>query len=250
LESQVAEGRRFSFLDVPVDAVDLEGIHALVPRFARDEGRHHIVLLSLKKLMKARRDAQYYSYVSRASLILPVSRGIVRGAAFQKKPTLHRYNPFEFVIRLLTLAEEKELTVYLLGARRPDLLRVESNLRTSFPTLQIVGRYSGFYGKSEEADVIVAIKKAAPSLLLVGSGVPGGERWITAHAKQLNPGIAIWVENCFEIFAGKAKRPRRELFESGLESLPGILARPWRWLKILPFMYFKFLVIAYRLMGR
>jgi N-acetylglucosaminyldiphosphoundecaprenol N-acetyl-beta-D-mannosaminyltransferase len=98
--------------------------------------------------------------------------------------------------------------------------------------------------------VILAIRKASPALLLVGSGVPGGERWIPNHARELNPGISIWVDNCFEIFAGKAKRPRRELFDSGLESLPGILTRPWRWLKLLSFVYFKFLVIAYRLMGR
>ena len=250
METQVTGIKRFRFLDVPVDSADDHGALRSVDRLAADGGRHHVVLLTLRKLMRARRDIAYFRYVNQADLILPVSRGIVRGASFQKKPELSRFNPFDLVIRLLTMAEENGHSLYILGARKADLLRVEGNLRTSFPKLRIVGRYSGYFNRSEGRDVLLAIKKASPALLLVGSGVPGGEKWISQNSRDLAPGVSLWVDDCFEVFAGKAKRTPPGLFASGLESLPAILTRPWQWLKIFPFLYFKFLVLAYRMTDR
>jgi N-acetylglucosaminyldiphosphoundecaprenol N-acetyl-beta-D-mannosaminyltransferase len=247
MDTQKTAVRRIRFLDVPVDCADPEDTLRLLDRLATDGDRHHIVLLTVRKLMRARRDALYYRYVSKAGLILPVSRGIVHGARFQKKGELPRYEPFDFVIRMLTLAEEKGRSVYLLGARKDDLLQAERNLRTSFPGLRIIGRYSGRFRRQEGKAVVMAIRKSAPGFLLVGSGVPGGETWIASMQKELAPGVAVWVDDCFEIFAGRRRRVRRELFERGAESLPDILRRPWRWLRLLSFFYFKFLVLWFRI---
>jgi N-acetylglucosaminyldiphosphoundecaprenol N-acetyl-beta-D-mannosaminyltransferase len=188
--------------------------------------------------------------VSRAGLILPVSRGIVRGARFQRKPELSHFEPFEFVIRLLTLAEESGRSVYLLGGRKADLLQAESNLRTSFPTLRIIGRYAGHFRKQEGKSIVMAIRKSAPGFLLVGSGVPGGEGWIATMQKELAPGVAVWVDDCFEIFAGRRTRPSRESFERGTESFGAIASRPWRWYRLVSWAWFKLLVLWFRITHR
>lgn len=242
--------KRIRFLDVPVDAVEPDEAIRVLDRLASDGERHHVALLTVRKLMRARRDMLAYRYLSKASLVLPVSRGIVRGARFQKKPELARFEPFDFVIRVLTLAEETGRPVYLLGGRKEDLLQAEANLRTSFPTLRIIGRYAGRFGKREGKSVVMAIRKAAPAFLLVGSGVPGGESWIAAMQKELAPGIAIWIDDCFEVFANRRTRPSREAFERGTESLSRIATRPWRWLRVFPFLYFKLLVLWFRITHR
>jgi N-acetylglucosaminyldiphosphoundecaprenol N-acetyl-beta-D-mannosaminyltransferase len=242
--------KRIRFLDVPVDAVEPEEAIRILDRIASDGERHHVALLTLRKLMRARRDMLTYRYLSKASLVLPVSRGIVRGARFQRKPELSRYEPFEFVIRVLTLAEETGRSVYLLGGRKDDLLQAERNLRTSFPALRIIGRYAGRFGKHEGKSVVMAIRKAAPAFLLVGSGIPGRETWIATMHKELAPGIAIWVDDCFEIFANRRPRPSREAFERGTESFSAILRRPWLWLRLIPFVWFKLLVLWYRITRR
>lgn len=250
MDSTKTAVKRIRFLDVPVDAVDPEEAIRALDRIASDGERHHVVLLTVRKLMRARRDMLYYRYVSKASLVLPVSRGIVGGARFQKKPELARFEPFDFVIRVLTLAEETGRPVYLLGGRKEDLLRAEGNLRTSFPSLRIIGRYAGHFGKHEGKSVVMAIRKAAPAFLLVGSGVPGGEGWIAAMQKELAPGVSLWVDDCFEIFANRRRRVSRETFERGLESLSGIASRPWRWPRLLAFLYFKALVLWFRIAHR
>ncbi len=250
MDSTKTAVKRIRFLDVPVDAVTPEEAIRALDRIACDGERHHVVLLTVRKLMRARRDMLYYRYVSKASLILPVSRGIVRGARFQKKPELSRYEPFDFVIRMLTLAEETGRPVYLLGGRKEDLLEAEGNLRTSFPSLRIIGRYAGRFRKQEGKSVVMAIRKSAPAFLLVGSGVPGGESWIAAMQKELAPGVSVWVDDCFEIFANRRRRPSRETFERGRESLAGIASRPWRWPRLLSLLYFKLLVLWFRITRR
>jgi len=250
MDSQKTAAKRIRFLDVPVDVIEPDEMVHLLDRLASDGERHHVVLLTVRKLMRARRDMLYYRYVSKASLILPVSRGIVRGARFQKKADLARFEPFDFVIRLLTLAEETGRAIYMLGARKEDLLQAERNLRTSFPALRIIGRYAGRFRRNEGKAVVMAIRKAAPAFLLVGSGVPGGESWIAAMQKELAPGLSVWVDDCFEIFAGRRRRASREAFARGTESLPAILPRPWRWLRAFSFVYFKMLVLWFRMTRR
>ena len=174
----------------------------------------------------------------------------MRGARFQKKAELSRFEPFDFVIRLLTLAEESGRSVYLLGGRKADLLQAESNLRTSFPTLRIIGRYAGHFRKQEGKSIVMAIRKSAPGFLLVGSGIPGREGWIATMQKDLAPGVAVWVDDCFEVFAGRRKRPSREAFERGTESFGPIVSRPWRWLRLLSYLYFKLLVLWFRITHR
>jgi N-acetylglucosaminyldiphosphoundecaprenol N-acetyl-beta-D-mannosaminyltransferase len=250
MDTQKIGVKRIRFLDVPVDVIEPAETIAALDRFASDGERHHVVLLTVRKLMRARRDMLYYRYLSKASLILPVSRGISRGAHFQRKAELSRFEPFDFVIRMLTLAEESGRAVYLLGGRKEDLLQAERNLRTSFPTLRIIGRYAGHFRRAEGKAIVMAIRKSAPGFLLVGSGVPGGESWIATMQKELAPGVAVWVDDCFEIFAGRRQRASKESFERGTESLTGVFGRPWRWLRIFSFGWFKILVLWFRMTHR
>jgi exopolysaccharide biosynthesis WecB/TagA/CpsF family protein len=97
------------------------------------------------------------------------------------------------VIRLLSLAERFNRTVYLLGGRKDAVEKAERNLRDSFRGLRLVGRHAGYFPKSQEKNVLLAIKKATPTFLLVGSGLPGRD---------------LWVDDCFELFSGKKKSNR------------------------------------------
>ena len=240
---------RISLLNVPVDGSDLDTTLEAIERFLKDLQSVQIVLLTLPKLFKARRNVEMKSCLMRADLVLPVSKAIVRGAHFQKKQKLYRYNPFEFVIRLLTLAEQLDQTVYLLGSHKEFLESAESNLRHSYHSLRIVGRYSGYFDNNTEKDVLLAIRKSSPAILLVGSGVPDHDLWIDRQRKHFNPGISIWVDKCFEVFAGKEKNTSKALFKMGLENLPDILRKPWKIYRLFTYFYFWLLVVIFRIRG-
>lgn len=200
---------RVQLLNVPVDALDQDQALKCVEGFLLDGQRHQIVFLSLERLLAARWNPEFRRCVREASLVLPISAAVVRGARFLGKGTLTVYSPFTFAIRLLSLAERLNRTVYLLGGHKQELEKAERNLRDSFRNLRLVGRHSGYYPRSLERNVLLAIKKATPSFLLVASGLPGRDLWILRRKKELTPGIYLWVDDCFDVFAGRKKSGRQ-----------------------------------------
>lgn len=241
--------KRINFLNVPVDIVDKETVPRVIEDFLQDNEKHHIVLLTVDKLLRGRIDSEYNRCLREASLVLPVSSGIIRGIRFQQKGEATRYNPYEFIIRLFTLTAKLQKTSYLLGSQREDLMEAEKNLKVSFPDLKVIGRFTGYFRGNMETNVVLSIKKSSPSLLVVGKGVPGKEKWIFRNKKSFNPGIYLWIDNYFEIFSGREKNISKNLFKLGLESMSGFFRKPWKLFRIFTFLYFKFLVLVHRIMG-
>jgi len=246
-EAGLGQPRRIKVLDVPVDCVEPDMTAAAVSRLL-DNGEHNqIVFLTLRGLLKARRDPEFMRCLRDAALILPVSLPIVQGARFLGTGSPSLINTFDHTIRILSVIEKAKGSVYLLGARKPVLEVAEENLKGSFHGIRVVGRFFGFFPRTVEGDIVTAIKKSAPSMLLVGSGVPGRDKWILRHRKELNPGISLWAGNCFEIFAGIERQVSRPLHAAGLGVLSGIGRRPWRIGLILPYLYYLVLLLGYKI---
>jgi N-acetylglucosaminyldiphosphoundecaprenol N-acetyl-beta-D-mannosaminyltransferase len=224
---------RIRILDVPLDCIDEQQALKAIAAFAEDGQRHQLVFLNLKNFFKGRRDPEFRRLLREASLILPVHPGLGRAVRWLRKLKITVYSPFSFIIRILSLSEQLNRTVYLLGARKEDIERAERNLRDSYPQMRLVGRFSGYFARPAEKQILTAIKKASPSFLMVGTGLPGRDLWILRKKRELNPGISIWVGDCFEVFSGKRKISRLAAEGSSTISVC------WFWLIVLLAKIFK-----------
>jgi len=247
VETNLKQKKRVYFLKAPVDVVDEETCFRLIEKMLTGDKNHQISFLNLKGLFRARRNMLYYRSLYESSLILPSSKGIIRGLKFLRGVRAFRYNPFDFIISLLSFAEKNGLSVYLFGARKSDLEKAESNVRTSFPALKIIGRHAGYTDPAVERDVITAIKKSSPSFLLIGRGLREREIWIHRHREDLQRGVSVWVDDCFEIFAGRLHYVEEKVFNAGLESLTGLMKHPWRIFRFFQYLYFNLLLVVYKL---
>jgi N-acetylglucosaminyldiphosphoundecaprenol N-acetyl-beta-D-mannosaminyltransferase len=239
---------RISVLGVPVDILPEDKIEEVVSRF-EDGKNHQIILLSLWDLMRARSSGEFRGMVAGASLVLPISVSIVRGARFLRKPEPVRYMPFDFAVKLLGALERRGRSVYLLGSSRSVIQRAESNIKSTFPGLRVVGRYTGRYPKQVEPAIIEAVRKATPTLLLVGTGTPGRERWIPRNLARFNSGLYLWCSDLFEVFAKRRSKPSREFFRKGLEWLPYLVRRPWKAYRLFIFIWYELSLLVARLRG-
>jgi N-acetylglucosaminyldiphosphoundecaprenol N-acetyl-beta-D-mannosaminyltransferase len=238
-------------LNVPVDILKTENIEDIIKEMlSLEETVHQIVLIGLPDLMKARRNNEFLSCLSTASLVLPISSSILKGAKFLKKEIPVRYMPFEFSIRLLGALENMGKTLYLYGQHPKDLQRIENNLRSSFPGLRIVGRFPGYSPKERQEDIITAIKKAAPTLLMAGRGVNDDHLWIHNNKNNFSPGIFMWCGECFDIFAGKKKRTSKTLWNYDLDFLPELIRNPFKLLRIFMHVYYGLLLFIHRVLNR
>ena len=238
---------RISFLKIPVDIVEPDQLGILAIQLLAEGKEQNIVLLSVWDLLRAKRNAEYRKYIGQAALVIPISLSIVRGIKFLLGKQAVRYMPFDFVINLLSALENCEHSSYLLGSKKHILAKIEKNVRDTYPRLRIVGRYPGSFRKQEEPVIIEAIRKASPSLLLVGRGVRGGEYWIARNSGRLGKGIRLWCSDLFDVFAERKRHPSKAVFDLGLEWVGYCLQNPFKLLRVFPFVYYNFMLLAYKI---
>jgi N-acetylglucosaminyldiphosphoundecaprenol N-acetyl-beta-D-mannosaminyltransferase len=238
---------RISFLKVPIDIVAPEQLGPVVYELLRKGGPQNVVLLSLMDLLKARRNNEYGGYVRNAALVIPISKSIVGGIRFLAGKRAIRYMPFDLVVSLLTILEEREYSVFLLGGKLRVLRKTENNIRQTFPRLRIVGRFPGSFKRQEELVIVEAIRKAAASLLLVGKGVRGEEQWIARHSRALNPGLRLWCSDLYDVFAERRRRPSRKTFDRGLEFVGYCFQSPLKLFRFFPYFYYKIILLCHKL---
>ena len=242
--------QRVNLLKVPVDIISPDQLGPFVYDLLKEEKEHNIVLLSLWDLLRAMRIGEYRTYVLRASLVVPISKSIISGIKFLTGKKAYRYMPFDFIVSMLTTLENREYSCYLLGGKNKVLFKTEKNMRQTFPRLRIVGRFPGYFRRREEATIIKAIKKASPSLLLVGKGIRGKERWIARNNISLGKGIRLWCSDIYDVFAERKKHPSRAAFERGFEWIGYCFQKPVKFFRIFPYIYYKVTLLIHKLFFR
>lgn len=246
-EQKLTGVKRINLLKVPLDILKEEDMEATIRELHQQEGPKQIVLLNFAEFMRSRRDPERQRMLKEAALVIPTSGALLRGARFLKKGELIRYMPFEFVIRLMGILEPMRGSVYLLGEKNKDLNISSANLRASFPGALIVGRHVGYFSSQREKDVVLAIRKTTPALLLGGFGLKGKDRWIFRRKDELGAKFSLWCGECFKIFCGKARRPSRKQWEKGSESMSRIARNPFRIFGIFPRMLYGMLLLIYKI---
>lgn len=235
---------RITMLGVPVDICTPDKLEEEILELLVKPGTKQIVFLSIWDLLKARHKGDFADCLKRADLILPVSQSIIKGSRFLKKACPIRYNPFEAIIQILSILENHYKTLYLLGGNSKTLVKTEANVKSTFPGLRIVGRFIGYYPKTKEDDIVSAIFKAQPSLVLLSDGIKEKNLWSWRRRNRFSSSIFLYYKDTFGIFSKKIKRVDSKVFDRGYEIYSEILRNPLKIFLIIPFIYYIFLLIS------
>lgn len=238
---------RIKIVGIPVDVCRKEDMEGAVLEILAREKVKRIMFLTIWDLLKARHNKELRDCINTCDLILPVSKSIIKGASFLKKTVPTRWNPFDAIIEIMSTVEMRRRSLYLLGARPITLTKTEANVRSTFPSISIVGRYAGYYPKRNEGDVIAAINKSAPSLVLLSEGLKDKELWAYRRRDVLKYGIFLYYSDTFGIFAGRIHRISAKAFEKGREVFIEVFRSPIKLFYIIPFMWYKAVLVWYRL---
>ena len=244
----ISDRKKIEIIGIPVDIFEYEELEKKVKEFLKDQKKHNIMFVSARDLVMAKFKRELRVNIKRASLVLSTSSLISAGAKFQGKAYIpQKIYTFDFIIKLLGAIENNGKSIYLVGGKQNILRITESNIKASFPGLTVVGRCTGYFHKDMEKNIVTAIKKAAPALVLAGAGLPGKRYWLTRHNSSFNPGISLWVNKAFDIFAGKSTKPSKTKEGIALEKLGRILINPLRIFNgFIYFLYF-ILLLYYRI---
>ncbi len=239
--------QRINLLGVPVDLCAPENLESELLEILAKPGTKQIIFLSVWDLLKAHGKNDLAECVKNADLVIPTSKSILRSAKFLKKPVPVRYNPFTAIIQILSIMESHYKSLYLLGSHNKTLFKAERNLHATFPNLKIIGRCVGYYPKNMEADIIQAIFKAQPSLVLLSDGIKEKNCWPYKRRNSFSSSIFVYYKDAFGIFSERTKRIKESTFNKGHEVFIEILHNPFKIFLIFPFIGFIILNIWYRL---
>ena len=246
VDNQPDELSRFDVMRVPVDCLPEKKLPETIGSLVAKDEPAQLVLLRWWEFMRARRDREYRACLKKSDVVVPVSRSLVGAARFLRGVRPIRYMPFNFVIRVLAALEDSGGSVYILGGVTGALRTVEQNLRETFPGLRFVGRFTGFYSRRVEQDIITAIRKANPNFVLLGPGTPAGDRWFARHREQLGNGIFLYAPDVFDVFSDRRSRGSDVAFRRGLDFLPELFRKPWRLLRFPVYLWFLLTLVIFR----
>ena len=238
---------RINFLSVPVDIIPEQNLADEIMEISQKEESSQICFITIWDILKARFNQEYMNCLKNAAMVIPLSKSILKGAAFLKLPVPVRYNPFKAVISIMNALDKNYRTLYMLGSRRESLLSAERNVRATFSGLRVVGRFVGYYPKTSESDIVEAIFKASPSLTLVSDGISGGDMWYYRRRKKFVTGIFLYYKDCFGIFSKRKRRVSESTFDKGLEIWPEILRNPFKLFLIFPYLWYLIVLLWYKI---
>ena len=239
--------QRISLVGVPVDICMPENLENEILEILAKPGTKQIVFLSIWDLIKARRHGDFSECIKNADLILPVSKSILRGAKFLKQDIPFRYNPFNAVIQVLSILDSHYKSLYLLGSNKKTLQKAEHNIRDTFTSLRIVGRYVGYYPKQIEDSIVEAIFKAQPSLVLVSDGIKEKNCWSYRRRNRFSSSIFLYYKDAFGVFSERVKRVNPKTFDKGHEIFVEVLHNPFKIFLLVPYCGYLLILLWYRL---
>ena len=238
---------RISLLGVPVDICRPEELENAILELLAKPGTKQIVFLSIWNLLKARRRGDYAESIKNSDLIIPISKSILKGAKFLKLDVPVRYNPFEAVIQILSILDTHYKSLYLLGSTKKTLSKTEHNIRDTFPNLRVVGRYVGYYGKNMEDNIIEAIFKSQPSLVLLSEGIKENNCWAYRRRNRFSSSIFLYYKDAFGIFSKRVNRVSEKTFNKGHEFWVELAHNPFKIFLIFPYTGYLLSLLWYRI---
>ena len=189
-------------------------------------GGHYVVTPNPEIVWLARTRQDLAAAVNGADLVIPDGIGIIYAARILGTPLPERVPGIELAQALLSRAAERDLPVYLLGAKPGVAERAAENLRASYEGLRVVGCGDGYF--AEDGPVLESIRASGARLVLVCLGFPRQELWMAAHRDDVGDALMLGIGGSMDVFAGDVLRAPEAWCRAGLEWLYRLLKQPSR----------------------
>ena len=157
---------------------------------------------------------------AKAALILADGAPLVWASRCMGSPLPERVAGSDLVFELSAEAVKQGYRLFLVGGAEGVAEQAALRLRELYPGLQVVGTECPSLHeltREEEAALIGRIRAARPHILMVAFGQPKGERWIYQHLEELGVPVSVQVGASLDFAAGRIRRARAWMRNSGLE---------------------------------
>jgi N-acetylglucosaminyldiphosphoundecaprenol N-acetyl-beta-D-mannosaminyltransferase len=224
---------RVGLLGAQVDLVRPEEVfHHAGRRIAAGE-RYLVANHNLHSLALRRVHPELDAFFARADLIEVDSAPLIAWARLLGHParSFHRCTYLDWRHSFWAQAAREGWRVFVLAGRPGVAASACARILAEHPNLELAAR-SGWFdaapGSAEDRDVVGAINRFQPDVLMVGMGMPRQELWVLRNLEALPACAVFTVGGAFDYEAGVQTACPRWLGQLGLEWLFRLLNDPKR----------------------
>ncbi|UUR80264.1 WecB/TagA/CpsF family glycosyltransferase [Clostridium perfringens] len=168
------------------------------------------------------------SFTKEDALIIPDGVGTLLAAKINGIDITEKIAGIEVMNMLLEEARDKNLKVFLLGAKEEILIKCKEKIKENYDGINIVGSNNGFFDLDNCDDLIEKINESKADILFVAMGAPRQEVFIEKYKDKLCCKIFMGVGGSFDVFAGNVNRAPQFMINIGMEWLYRVAKEPWR----------------------
>lgn len=219
-------------LGFDVDLTTFEGGIERVVELSKKQNVQ-IVTINPEMIAAGEKDAEFGQILRTADVVVPDGFGIVLALAINGIKQ-KRIPGIEFSFRLLEYCAENGIKTAFIGAEEEVLQKACANLKSKIPNLEIAYMHNGFFGADEEPKIAEDAANSGAKLVLVATGVPKQEKFITKHKEMFKNTVFAGVGGSFDVWSGKVRRAPAIFAKTGFEWLWRLLCAPSRFKRIFP----------------
>ncbi len=212
---------RVNVCDLDIDVVSLEKMLQCLAHRIRQRLPAYVVTPNVDHVCCWHRNIEFRRAYAHAFLVLPDGMPLLWSARLLGTPLGPKLSGSDLIYHIAEFAEQKQFSIFLMGAAPGVADKVAIILKSLFPMLKVAGTYSppkGFQDDPAQNDLIVSrLKTATPDICLLALSGPLQEIWMYQNHKQCSVPMMIGVGAAFDFVAGTKRRAPRALQRTGLE---------------------------------
>lgn len=230
-ESRIGTNERIDFIGVQIDVLDMQQTIDLVEKYILSKTPLHLIGVNADKILEMKKNSLFSKIVNSCGVINADGASVVLASKFLGFKLPERVAGIDLMQRLIKLCEEKEYSIFLLGAKNNVVEQTAMVLNEQFPCLKIVGVNDGYFEEKDWSEISNILKSKKPDVVFVGISSPLKEYLVEYFQNDGNNCVFMGVGGSFDVISGNIKRAPKWMQKMCLEWLFRVIQEPRRLFK-------------------
>ena len=236
---------RIQMLNTFVDNLSMKETIMVVDEYIQKQIPLHLMGINADKINALQNNARLRKIVNECKVINADGASVVWASKVLKKPLKERVAGIDLMCELLRLAEKREYSIYLLGARQEVVEKTKEDIQAKHPRLKIAGIRNGYFPEKEWQEIGRDIIQKHPQIVFVGITSPLKE-YLVEFLQNMNINcVFMGVGGSFDVLSGRIPRAPKWVQNIGMEWLFRVIQEPGRLWKRYFFGNMQFILRVY-----
>lgn len=236
---------RIQMLNTFVDNLSMKETIMVVDEYIQKQIPLHLMGINADKINALQNNARLRKIVNECKVINADGASVVWASKVLNKPLKERVAGIDLMCELLRLAEKREYSIYLLGARQEVVEKTKEAIQAKHPRLKIAGIRNGYFPEKEWQEIGRDIIQKHPQIVFVGITSPLKE-YLVEFLQNMNVNcVFMGVGGSFDVLSGRIPRAPKWVQNIGMEWLFRVIQEPGRLWKRYFFGNMQFILRVY-----